>query len=406
MPADSLDDFLPTLMSAGLLCVVGLTFLKHRSTAWLATIGAAFVVTIDIATYARQVRPFVDDVGWQWLGIAVSLSAVLCVAAAAAYAFGRPRFRHGRLGFEATLLVVGVVTVLSVWALSNPDELQFIGRIGSDLGSLGLVTRTFLVLVPVFTGLGVLGDLVPPAERAWRRVGVTHRAPTNPIERVRAWTVAFADELSPGRRRARWAMLSERSRFARDLHADVVPGLRQALVDAERGVPPDRLAATLRGVLSDLEAVGQEQHPIQLEIGGLVPALEWFAERIERQSSMVVTIDVADPPDGADGTLPPDIAASAFRIAGLALANVAWHTPDRKATIAVTQGPSFLDLSIADEGPGITDEAIAAARAGGRRGIADMVAEAAMIGASLDIGRGPGGVGTVVSLRWRAANAD
>jgi hypothetical protein len=92
---DSADDLLPVLVSAAFLCVVGLAWRRHRSVAWLATIGAAFVVTIEIATYARDALP-VDVVAWQWLGVAISLAALLAVATAAAYGFGRPRFAGGR----------------------------------------------------------------------------------------------------------------------------------------------------------------------------------------------------------------------------------------------------------------------------------------------------------------------
>jgi hypothetical protein len=50
-----------------------------------------------------------------------------------------------------------------------------------------------------------------------------------------------------------------------------------------------------------------------------------------------------------------------------------------------------------DVGPEIDETA--AARAG-RRGLADMRAEARACGAALDIGRGDGGRGTAVSFRW------
>ena len=399
------DDVLPILIAIGLLCVIGLFRREHKTVAWLATIGAAFVVTVDLAIYAREVVPVVDDVMWRWLSIAVSLSAALAVASAAAYGFSRPRLTAGRLGEEATLVAAGTITLIAVWAIANPDLATIDGRIASGLGSLGLVTRTFLVLTPLFTGFGVIGDVLPAAERAQRRVALTHRGTTGRREHVGAWLRAFVDEGTPGRSRARWAAVTERTRIARDIHADVVPGLRQALADAERGVPADRLAASLRDVLADVEAVGTTAHPIQLEIGGLVSALEWLAERVQRRSGKAVTLEVADAPaEGVEPGEPPrDVSSAAFRVAVLALSNVTYHAPDSQVTVRVRSEPRCVELSIADDGPGISDDAVTAARNRGRRGMADMAAEAAACGALVEVGPGPGEVGTTVSFCWEAS---
>jgi signal transduction histidine kinase len=366
--------------------------------AWLATIGAAAVVAVDLAIYARQVRSLVDAVAWQWLAIAVSLASILAVATAAAYAASRPALRGGRYTVEGTVAATLGISGVAVWALNNPaDSLFGLGE-GSPIGSLGAVTRTFLAGTLAFTVVGAVGDALPSAERAWRRAGLLHPTPAPRAARVRAWLPALADELSWGRRRARTAVLAERSRLAADLHADVVPGLRRALADAERGVPPEALAASLRDVLSEVEAVGGERHAVQLDIGGLVPALAWLAERVERRSDVTVTIDVSD----TETSPPSEVAAAAFRIAGLALTNVTWHAPGSQVAIDVRADADAVDLTIVDDGPGITSEAIAHAQAAGHRGIADMAAEAAACGGSVDVGRRPDGPGTLVSFRWRA----
>jgi signal transduction histidine kinase len=394
----------PILIAVALLCVVGLTRRDHRTAAWLATIGAAFAVTIDLATYARQIEPYVDDPTWLWLGIAISLGAMLAVGSAAAYAFSRPRLKAGQLGVEATLVATSVIAAIAVLAIAGPTDLT-LGP-PSALGNLTLVTRTFLVLVPLLTALGVALDVLPAAERARRRVALTHRGTAPWTERIPPFGRAFADELSPGRRRARWAVLSERSRFARDVHKDVVPGLRQALAAAERGTPPDELAASLREVLADLEAVGETQHPIQLEIGGLIPALEWLAERLERRAYLRVTLNIGDAGNGSAGDLPTDIAAAAFHIAALALGNVVKHAPESHASIDVRASAELVDIIVYDDGPGISPESLAAASLNGRRGFSDMAAEAAAIGANLDVAPGPDGRGTAVTFNWRAVPYD
>ena len=364
-------------------------------------IGATFVVTIDLASYARAARVVAGEDGWRLLAIAVSLSALLAIGAAAAYATSRPRLRRRWLTVQGVAAVL-VIAVLAAWAVANPSDSAFTA--GSQLGSLALVTRSFIALTTAFTAIGVIGDVLPAAERAGRRIALTYRPPSSRRERAAAWLGAFADELSPGRARARHAVLAERSRVARDIHADVVPGLRQVLAQAERGMPADRLAVALRDVLADVEAVGGAQHPIQLEIGGLVAALEWLAERVERRSDVRVTLDIDDPSPVVGGGPPAEVTAAAFRVGALALGNVLRHAPASHARVRVAVSADCVDLSVCDDGPGISDEDLAAARAKGRRGIPDMAAEAGACGALLDLEAGPGGSGACVVFRWRASS--
>jgi signal transduction histidine kinase len=402
MPPGSPNDLLRLLLALALLCAAALTHRTHPSASWLATIGAAVSVALDLAIYARVARPFLDAAAWQWLAIAVSFAALLAVAAAAAYGGSRRRLKGGRLSVEATLLASAGFSGVAVWALANPDAAPLGLASGSTLGSLSVVARSSLVVTGAFTLIGVVGDALPSAERAWRRTALTHPEAASRSVRLGAWLAAFVDDLAPGRRRARAAVLAERSRIAADLHADVVPGLRQALTRAEAGASADELAASLRGVLADVEGVGAARHAVQLDIGGLVPALAWLAERVERRSGLSITIDVAESPAGGDSGSPPlDVAAAAFRIAALALSNVAVHAGS-EAVIAVRAEVRQVDLAVRDLGPGTTPEAIAAARASGHRGIADMVAEAAACGGTLEIGPGEGGLGTAVTFAWRA----
>jgi signal transduction histidine kinase len=406
LPAGAPDDLLRLLLAVAMLLVAALTHRSHPTAAWLATIGAAAVVAVDLATYARVARPLVSAVAWQWLAIIVSFAAILAVASAATYAASRAVARGGRFTVETTVATTLAISGLAVWAITNPSATLLGLAEGSPIGSLGVVTRTFLLATVAFAALGVVGDTWPSAERAWRRAGLLQPAPASRLVRPRVWLTAFVDELSPGRRRARAAILEERARFAADLHADVVPGLRQTLSRAEAGATPAELALSLREVLADVEAVGAGRHAIQLDIGGLVPALAWLAERVERRSGVAITIDVADPPpetpEGAERVPPPDVAAAAFRIAGLALSNVAAHAKGSDAVIEVGAGPAAVDLSIRDAGPGVGPGAIAAARAAGHRGIVDMVAEASACGGTVEVGPGPDGVGTAVTFRWRA----
>lgn len=390
-------ELFPLLIAAAFLCVVGLARARHPSIAWLATVGTAFTVTIDLAAYARVVGLDIGDDAWRLLGIAVSVSAVIAVGAAAGYAASRPRLRRRWLALEGAA-ALGAVGLAAGWAVANPSDTTFVT--GSALGSLALVTRLFIVLTTALTLLGLLGDALPAADRARLRARLTAPPDASVGYRSVAWLRAFTDELSPGRGRARRAVLAERTRVARDIHADVVPGLRRVLDDAERGAPAERIAGTLREVLRDVEAVGAAQHPIQLEIGGLVAALEWLAERVESRSDVTITLNVADAGRDGSGEPPAEVAAAAFRVAALALDNVVRHAPGSNVIVNVEANATRVDLAITDHGPGISEAALVAAQSDGRRGLVDMAAEASESGGILQVTAGPAGDGTCVRFAW------
>jgi signal transduction histidine kinase len=394
-------DAVPLLTAVALLLVVGLAWQRRPTLAWLSTIGAAVIVTIDLATYARLVRAETDDNTWRWLVLAICLVALLGSGSAAAYAIGRRRLP--RVGIVLGSVVgIGTVAIACVAALATSADSTLTSSADSPIGNVRLVTRAVLVVIPLLTLAGLIGDALPAAERATKRVRLMPMASAPGAGRrlrAGAWLRAFGDEVGPGRSRARRAVLAERSSIARDLHADVVPALRRALADAQHAAPPERLTASLRQVLAEVESLGASRHAIQLEIGGLVAALEWLAEQVESRSDVSVTLDVADAPP-TTGPPPAEVAAAAFRVAGLALDNVVRHAPGSRAAITVIAAPDLVDLTIRDDGPGLTADKVASAMANGRRGILDMASEAAACGADVQVSPDNGGVGTVVSFRW------
>jgi hypothetical protein len=54
VPQERPEDFLPLLIAAGLLCLIGLARNDYPTAAWLATIGVASIVTIDLAAFAGE----------------------------------------------------------------------------------------------------------------------------------------------------------------------------------------------------------------------------------------------------------------------------------------------------------------------------------------------------------------
>jgi signal transduction histidine kinase len=391
---------IPFLIGVGALCLAALTVRRQPTIAWLAVIVCSATVTIDLATLGREQRFLVGAETWQWLAIAIALSAILSTTASAAYA-ADPAHRVARWMPAVAAGAVIFVFAISVWALASPDPTTGIDGT-SPLGDLGLVTRSFLIATVALTGITALGELRPAARRATRRldaVGVTWRKPDGIAGYTGAWLRAFVEELSPGRERARRAAITERARLARELHAVVVPDLRRAIDEAERAGSPERLAASLRDALGQVEALMESRDTVGLDIGGLVPALESLAERTEERSGVRVTIDVIDDSGQADSP-PKQVEAAALRIATLALDNVIRHAPAAVVRLAVTRRADRVRLSIEDTGPGVPHDAERVPVAG--RGLADMATEASLCGASLRSGRGQSGIGTLIAFDWPA----
>jgi signal transduction histidine kinase len=414
----STDEVVPILLAVAALCVIGLTGDRRPAIAWSASVVAMLIATVDIAASLRTAATdpafAAGSDGRRWLAMLLCLVALSASTAALGFAL-TARDRFGRwltvIGGAALLWSIGV----SLWGLANPDARGFVdARTGeaSALGSLSLVTRSTLVVVVGFLVLGVLADTRAPAARAQRRAAMALPTPTSTRERLAysgVWLRAFWDEISPGQARAHRAALSERSRIARDLHADVVPAVRRALAEAERDGSAERLAASLREVLAEVDGLVASEHAIVLEVGGIVAAIEALAERIEDGSDVRVAINIVEAdhiPDVGDmtdaRTEPPiEVAAAAVRVATLALENVVRHAPGATAVVTMHAGADRMDLAIEDDGPGLSTGARQAAVASGRRGLADMAVEAAGCGASIDLGpRVDGGAGTRVAFSW------
>jgi hypothetical protein len=177
-----------------------------------------------------------------------------------------------------------------------------------------------------------------------------------------------------------------------------------------------------------------------LEEIGLLAGVEWLAERVEERSAVRVEIVVADDNVAGDATTgggsrrgpapgatdeaaapgaaapgaaapgavapgvtqarpPRDVERAAFRIAQLALDNVVRHAPGAMTTVSVRVRPGAVRLAIEDDADGPPIDEAAAARSG-RRGLADMRAEARACGAELVVGRGADGRGSAVLFTW------
>lgn len=286
---------------------------------------------------------------------------------------------------HARALSIGVLSIILVgaswliayvlrfesWAIPR----QASAAIGIGLLTLGTVAAVQQALWRARTRLDPAGDRSPPAFLL---------------------LASTLDELVPGRARSRLSAIErERAAIASDLHGDVLPDLAAIIKSVEAGMDQADAAARLRLVAGELRELMTERRLTVLEELGLVPALEWLAERVEERAKVTVDLDIRG--DGAV-RVPPEVELHAYRIAQQALDNALVHARPSKIRISIDIAADRLDLKVVDDGAGIAPEAEARALRAGRLGIVDMRQRAAAIGGALSV-QGRGG-GTMVALRW------
>jgi signal transduction histidine kinase len=112
-----------------------------------------------------------------------------------------------------------------------------------------------------------------------------------------------------------------------------------------------------------------------------VAALEWLAERTEQAGTLRVELELEGAEVEARDAVPAGIARAAFRIALLAVDNVARHAGASVATIRLSVDRAGIVLAVSDDGQGTA--ATSSTAASGGRGLTDMETEARSSGGSL-----------------------
>ncbi len=390
LPGPSVSALVPILWGLGALVVLGLVHAWAPTLGWAAAIVASSAGALAVVGFSDEVRLRTGVDPGPWLGLAVVAAVLLPPVVAAAYAVSGRQRRSGVL--VAAWLVVGVLTV----ALAARAAAR---SLGGEMDT-SVPEWLWLGVIALLSAIGLVRDLGPAFGRTRDRLAAGEVDGSGARAALPALRV-FVDEVVPGRAAGRAeAVETERGRLAADLHAEVLPSLRRALAEAEAGGTVERLAADLRTAVDEVEALLVARRSIVLDEMGLLAGVEWLAERVEDRSTVRVEIAVEGTSgDGNAGARPPrDVERAAFRVAQLALDNVIRHAPGSHAQVTVAVQATAVRLRIEDDGEGPAVDEPAAARSG-RRGIADMRAEARACGAGIEIGRAEVR-GTVVTFRW------
>ncbi len=204
------------------------------------------------------------------------------------------------------------------------------------------------------------------------------------------------------------AQEDERQRISRELHDDTAQSLllishRLDSLTSDPGVMMSTEERTqlleLRGLvvqtLADLRRLTQDLRPRILDDLGLIPALEWLADDLQKQRAIHTRVEVA----GAPRRLTPEVELLAFRIAQEAVRNVRKHSEASACAITLTFDAGSVLLSVDDNGKGFElpqDMTDMANR--GKLGLLGMQERAVLLGGALSVRSAPG-AGTTVSVR-------
>lgn len=355
------------LLSLALLCIVGLTERRAPSLAWVCAAAAAALAAIDIVGVDR-----LAGVASGGTSGSVLVGATVVRAAPAFIATGYLLSRSSDRWVTVVRVVATAGIALTVAALLGALVEGWLDPKPFDGDWSRAANRVVLIDVGIALAAGAWLDMVPGWRRArlrWRRAG---RAMPWP-ERLRV----LGDELLPlAATERRAAIEGERSSLAAALHATVLPPLRSALAASQAG-SKEAAERGLGEAVDEVEQLMASREPVIVDALGLLPGLEWLAERLQVRSGIAVEIDV----EATSGRPPNNVERAAFRVAQLALDNAGRHSEATEVRIAGTVAPRAVALTVDDDGRGFAPDG-----ATHGRGLRDMRTTAESVRASVTVG--------------------
>ena len=181
------------------------------------------------------------------------------------------------------------------------------------------------------------------------------------------------------------------------LHLDVA-WLRARLKDEDVVLEEKTrsMAALIETSIGRVRTLATELRPAVLDSLGLLATIEWETQQFTRRTGIPCTHELPPDPPAVDADRSTDV----FRILQEALTNVARHAGAREVVVTLRFWRNELQLSVSDDGRGITAAEIASPQALGLVGMR----ERALLWDGAVEWRAREGGGTVVDLRLPLAN--
>jgi len=194
----------------------------------------------------------------------------------------------------------------------------------------------------------------------------------------------------------------ERARIAREIHDELggtLTGLKMDVVQLRRhtsqlehgaGEKLDELSQSIDHTVETVRRIASELRPAILDDFGLLAAMEWQLGEFERRSG----IRCHWHSDSLDLKLEPDAAIAVFRVFQESLTNIARHAQASEVQVTVAVADDRLQLTIQDNGIGITSEQTRGTRSLGLVGMRERMGP---LGGTVEI-QGQAGQGTRVQV--------
>jgi two-component system, NarL family, sensor histidine kinase UhpB len=193
----------------------------------------------------------------------------------------------------------------------------------------------------------------------------------------------------------------ERRRIARELHDELGQRLTALKIDlatltAQAAWPADdtRVAgmqAMLDDTLASVRRIASDLRPLMLDDLGLNAAIEWLARDASRRIGIPVHTRLPLDEPAVDQR----VATALYRMVQEALTNVARHAQAQSVEVALQAQERQLVLTVADDGVGLSEQALQRAGSFGLMGLRE---RAHGLGGTIDVGARRGG-GTQLTVR-------
>ncbi len=193
----------------------------------------------------------------------------------------------------------------------------------------------------------------------------------------------------------------EAKRIAHALHDEagqLLSSVHLALEEVARDLPQGaraRMRAVkelLDQIEEELRRLSHELRPTVLDDLGLLPALEFLADRVGRRSGLTITVQ-----DKTERRLPPSVETALYRSVQEAFNNIMRHAKAARVKVEIRQEAGSVLCSVRDDGIGF-NTAVVKVREGERGlGLMGIRERAGALGGTLEIRSAPG-KGTELSI--------
>lgn len=265
---------------------------------------------------------------------------------------------------------------------------------------IGFPIQGFRALMAIIAAIFIIRSLRAFDEENRRRIQALSEAQKTEQKRLQALRAELLH-------RTVQAQEQERQRIARELHDETgqtLTALGMGLQGMALTIPnnPQRaiqqagqlqkLAAT--GV-TDLQRLVSGLHPPHLDELGLMPALRWYAQEVNKFYHIPVTVSGAVPEDDISS----EARMTVFRIAQEAVTNAIRHAQADKIMIDLEMLDSEICLRVEDNGQGFDVDAVMGGDELNFLGLMGMTERASLIGGDCQI-QSRRGKGTIVEVKF------